>query len=69
MYSEQWSRREATTAINQIGTAVLLIEQNAHAALKVAQRGYVIESGCVTVAGPADQLREDPQIVEAYLGA
>ncbi|KAA2252445.1 ABC transporter ATP-binding protein [Solihabitans fulvus] len=60
---------EAIVAINQAGASVLLIEQNARAALKVAHRGYVLDSGRVTVTGPADELRADPQVVEAYLGA
>lgn len=60
---------DAIVSINQAGTSVLLIEQNARAALKIAHRGYVIDSGRVKVAGAADQLRADPQVVEAYLGA
>jgi branched-chain amino acid transport system ATP-binding protein len=59
----------AIVAINQAGTAVLLIEQNARAALTIAHRGYVIDSGRVTVMGTARELRADPQVVEAYLGA
>ncbi|MEU5093588.1 ABC transporter ATP-binding protein [Streptomyces sp. NPDC020996] len=60
---------DAIVTVNQAGTSVLLIEQNARAALKVAHRGYVIDSGRVTLTGPADRLRADPQVVEAYLGA
>ncbi|MFI1533126.1 ABC transporter ATP-binding protein [Streptomyces anandii] len=60
---------DAIVSINRAGTSVLLIEQNARAALKIAHRGYVIESGRVTVAGSAAGLRADPQVVEAYLGA
>jgi branched-chain amino acid transport system ATP-binding protein len=48
---------------------VLLIEQNARSALKVASRGYVIDSGRVTIEGTAEQLSGDPRVVEAYLGA
>ena len=59
----------AITAINEAGTAVLLIEQNARAALTIAHRGYVIDSGRVTVTGAAADLRADPHVVEAYLGA
>jgi branched-chain amino acid transport system ATP-binding protein len=59
----------AIVSINQAGTSVLLIEQNARAALKIAHRGYVIDSGRVTVTGAADKLRADPHVVEAYLGA
>ncbi len=60
---------EAIVTVNRAGTSVLLIEQNARAALKIAHRGYVIDSGRVTLTGPADRLRADPQVVEAYLGA
>lgn len=60
---------DAIRSINEAGTSVLLIEQNARAALKVAHRGYVIDSGRVTLTGPAGDLRTDPQVVEAYLGA
>jgi branched-chain amino acid transport system ATP-binding protein len=59
---------DAIVAINQAGASVLLIEQNARAALKVAHRGYVLDSGRVKLTGPADELRADPQVVEAYLG-
>ncbi|MFF0813294.1 ABC transporter ATP-binding protein [Streptomyces albogriseolus] len=60
---------DAIVSINQAGTAVLLIEQNARVALKVAHRGCVMESGRVAVTGSAAELRADPQVVEAYLGA
>lgn len=60
---------DAIVSINRAGTAVLLIEQNARAALKVAHRGCVMESGRVSVTGSAAELRADPQVVEAYLGA
>ncbi|MGW3314721.1 ABC transporter ATP-binding protein [Streptomyces fungicidicus] len=60
---------DAIVSINQAGTAVLLIEQNARVALKVAHRGCVMESGRVSVTGSAAELRADPQVVEAYLGA
>lgn len=60
---------DAIVSINQAGTAVLLIEQNARVALKVAHCGCVMESGRVAVTGSAAELRADPQVVEAYLGA
>ncbi|MEO7130955.1 MAG: ABC transporter ATP-binding protein [Dermatophilaceae bacterium] len=60
---------DVVRSINEEGTAVLLIEQNARSALKVASRGYVIDSGQVTIEGSADELRGDPRVVEAYLGA
>jgi len=49
-------------------TSVLLVEQNARAALSVAQYGYVIENGRVVLDGPANQLRENEDIKEFYLG-
>jgi branched-chain amino acid transport system ATP-binding protein len=55
--------------VNAAGTSVLLIEQNARAALKIAHRGYVLDSGAVTLSGTAAELRDDPQVVAAYLGA
>jgi branched-chain amino acid transport system ATP-binding protein len=59
---------ETIAAINGAGASVLLIEQNARAALKVAHRGYVLDSGRVTLSGTAAELARDPQVVEAYLG-
>lgn len=55
--------------VNAQGTTVLLVEQNAKAALKIAHRAYVLESGRVTLEGPAAELAEDPRVIEAYLGA
>jgi branched-chain amino acid transport system ATP-binding protein len=54
--------------INEAGTAVLLVEQNAKAALKIAHRGYVIENGQCVLTGDAAELSADPRVVEAYLG-
>ncbi|WP_198416402.1 ABC transporter ATP-binding protein [Cryobacterium sp. Hh38] len=51
------------------GTTVLLVEQNARAALRVTDRAYVIESGVTTVEGQAADLLNDPRIIDAYLGA
>nr|WP_211317460.1 ABC transporter ATP-binding protein [Sphaerotilus hippei] len=50
------------------GVSILLVEQNARAALEVADRAYVLELGRVVMQGPAAQLAGDPRIVEAYLG-
>ncbi len=50
------------------GTAVLLVEQNAHQALGVAHRGYVLETGRITLEGPAADLRSNPEVKKAYLG-
>lgn len=54
--------------IREQGTTVLLVEQNALAALRVADRAYVLESGSLKLAGPAVDLAKDPEIVKAYLG-
>lgn len=55
--------------VNKQGTTVLLVEQNAKAALKIADRAYVLESGRVTLEGSASELAEDSRVIEAYLGA
>jgi branched-chain amino acid transport system ATP-binding protein len=47
---------------------VLLVEQNARAALKVAHRGYVLETGSVVLTGPAEELLQDERVRKAYLG-
>ena len=54
--------------INKQGTTILLVEQNANVALEVATRGYVLEAGTIVNAAPAEKLREDPKVREAYLG-
>ena len=54
--------------INERGTSVLLAEQNAHAALKVAGRGYVIEEGSVVLEGTHDTLMNNPEVRRAYIG-
>ena len=55
--------------INQEGTTVLLVEQNARAALRITDRAYVLDSGRVTLEGAARDLADDHRVVEAYLGA
>ena len=55
-------------AIREAGTAILLVEQNIHLALRVADRGYVLEHGQVSTAGDAASLLADPSIRQAYLG-
>ena len=50
------------------GTTILLVEQNARAALKVADRGYVLETGRIILDGAAADLRDDPEVQRAYLG-
>jgi branched-chain amino acid transport system ATP-binding protein len=53
--------------INQEGTTVLLVEQNALMALSVCDRGYVLETGTVALEGTVGELRENPQVKAAYL--
>ena len=56
------------TELNRQGTAVLLVEQNAFRALRVATRGYVLEGGQVMTSGPAMALSSDPEVQRLYLG-
>jgi branched-chain amino acid transport system ATP-binding protein len=59
---------EVVSTIHGQGTTVLLVEQNASRALQLADRGYVMESGEVTMSGDAKQLLDDPKVRAAYLG-
>jgi branched-chain amino acid transport system ATP-binding protein len=59
---------EVVDTIHKQGTTILLVEQNASRALSLANRGYVMDSGEVTMSGPARQLLEDPKVRAAYLG-
>jgi len=54
--------------INQSGTTILLVEQNANMALRVAHRGYVLETGNITFSGTSQELLGDPRVKDAYLG-
>jgi branched-chain amino acid transport system ATP-binding protein len=54
--------------INKDGMTILLVEQNARAALKIAHRGYVLETGKVVLSGPAGELLENESVRKAYLG-
>ncbi len=54
--------------IREEGTAVLLVEQNARQALRIADRAYVLETGRVVMAGPAAELADSPDVRRAYLG-
>ncbi len=54
--------------INAEGTTIFLVEQNAHMALTVAHRGYVMQTGCVTMSGNASDLLQHPDVKRAYLG-
>jgi branched-chain amino acid transport system ATP-binding protein len=55
------------TAVAANGTGVLLVEQDAGHALEIAQRACVLENGQLTLAGPADELADDPRVRRAYL--
>ena len=55
--------------LREQGVSILLIEQNARAALEVADHGYVLETGAFALDGPAAQLAGDPRVIETYLGA
>lgn len=54
--------------LNQSGVTILLVEQNAHLALEIADRGYVLEAGCLTLTGIASELLTDERVKQAYLG-
>ena len=55
--------------LREEGVSILLIEQNARAALEVADHGYVLETGAFALEGPASELAGDPRVIETYLGA
>ena len=59
---------EVILQINKEGTTVLLVEQNAQMALQIAHRGYVLETGLVTMSGKSSDLLEDPKVQAASLG-
>jgi branched-chain amino acid transport system ATP-binding protein len=59
---------EAIVQINQAGTTILLVEQNAQLALRTASRGYVMQTGWIRFAGPSTELRNEEAVKLAYLG-
>ena len=59
---------ETISAISKQGITILLVEQNANLALEISHRGYVMESGTITLQDSAHHLRENPQVKAAYLG-
>ncbi len=59
---------DALKEINQEGTTILLVEQNARMALQFAQRGHVLENGMITLEGRSAELLENPEVKKAYLG-
>lgn len=63
--------REVLRIVSELrrrGVSILLVEQNARAALQVADYAYVLETGAITLEGPAAQLAQDPRVIEIYLG-
>jgi branched-chain amino acid transport system ATP-binding protein len=59
---------ERLQEVAQRGTALLIVEQDVDAALRIAARGYVLETGRIVSSGPSSQLLDDPRVREAYLG-
>jgi len=59
---------DALKEVNQEGTTILLVEQNARMALQFAQRGYVLENGNLVLEGKSQELLENPEVKKAYLG-
>jgi len=59
---------ETILEVNKQGTSILLVEQNAYQALGVADRAYVLETGQIVLEGPAEKLRDSPEVKRAYLG-
>jgi len=55
--------------LNEEGTTILLVEQNALMALSIGHRGYVLETGLIALEGSAEELRSNPEVQSAYLGA
>ena len=55
--------------LRQTGVTIVLVEQNARAALAVADRGFVLEMGEIGLQGPADDLARDPRVIDTYLGS
>ena len=54
--------------INNRGISIILVEQNAHMALNLAKRAYILEVGNVVLEGNADEMEQDSRVIEAYLG-
>jgi branched-chain amino acid transport system ATP-binding protein len=59
---------ETVRAVAREGVTLLLVEQNARLALECCDRAYVMESGLITLAGPARELLDNPRVRHAYLG-
>ena len=59
---------EVIRDVAKSGMTILLVEQNAKLALQISQRGYVMDGGLITLAGPSPELLQNPKVREAYLG-
>ena len=59
---------EIISQINRDGTTILIVEQDVQTALERATRGYVLETGQMTLSGPASELLDDERVRQAYLG-
>jgi branched-chain amino acid transport system ATP-binding protein len=59
---------DAIAAINRAGVTILVVEQNAHRTLPLAQHAHVLETGRLVLSGPAAVLRDDPRVQQSYLG-
>lgn len=59
---------QVIVALRRRGASILLVEQNARAALQISDRGYVLETGEIALAGTAQALAGDPRVIETYLG-
>src|ERR1700723_1370552 len=60
---------KAIASLREIGVSILLVEQNARAALQTADYGYILETGEITGVSPADELPADPALISTYLGS
>lgn len=60
---------EMIKKLSNEGTTILLVEQMANMALKIADRAYVLETGRITLGGPANEVMKNPKVVESYLGS
>ena len=68
MHSQVDKIFEVVQGVHAQGVTVFLVEQNASRALQIADRGYVMESGLITMNGDARQMLDDPKVRAAYLG-
>jgi branched-chain amino acid transport system ATP-binding protein len=59
---------ENLSKINEEGTTILLVEQNAHLALRYATKAYVLETGTITLSGTSEEVEKNPEVKKAYLG-